>query len=139
MSPRTVLDPSTGELVPTLSSRPAEPIDPGAISDVSERIVRYTQALEDALPDLDTATRFLADAEADWLESKAKAVVHFADSFPGLTVSERDARSDLECLDERRAFLIARESVKAKKEHAHSLRSQLSAMQSLARLLGDVT
>jgi hypothetical protein len=135
---RTVVDPTTGEVVPTLPSRPPEPLDPGQISDIAERILRYTQELEDALPDLDAATSAAADAEADWLEARARAVIAVADEHPSLTVGERDARADVVAADARRAFLIAREAVKAKREYLHSLRAQLSACQTLARLLGEV-
>lgn len=137
---RSVVDPETGEVVDTYTVPP----NPQNVAEVGEHIEQYRAALDEALPDLDFLTREAADAEADWLLARSTALVELAAANAGrpkgerVTVGVLDAQADLAAHEEHRRFLIAREAVRAKREYLHTLRAQLSAQQTLGRLVGDV-
>lgn len=139
---RTVIDPETGEIVPLSNTRPD--FNPGTLGETHELIAHYCQALDDAIPELNTLTGEAAGIEADWQHAYNSALVGLVGADAGksrvdrMTVSEREARAALMAEDEHRLHLMAQGRLRAHREYTHTLRSQLSALQTIARAIGGV-
>ena len=140
---RTVVDPDTGEIVSLSTTRPDH--NPASLAEVHELVAHYCEALDDALPDLNLMTTEAAGIEADFIHARATALVGLVGADAGkargdrMTVGEREARADLAAEDEHRLHLLASARVRAHREYLHTLRSQLSAYQTVARALGGLT
>jgi hypothetical protein len=142
---RTVVDPTTGETVELHTTRPADTHNPADVAACHEAIARYCIALDTALPEMETLTVLAAETEADWLYARASALIALADrdvdkaKTDRMTVGEREARADVAAHTEHRLYLLAGLRLRTQREYLHSVRAQLSAAQTIARALGDIT
>lgn len=139
-----VRDPDTGQVVHTSPQRPVDH-NPATLALCHEQIDRLCSALDDALPNLEALTTAAANAEADWQKARNTRLVLLASDQAGKSRSERmtvgimDATADLACESEHRAHLLADKVLRSHREYLHTLRSQLSAQQTIARALGGLT
>lgn len=119
-----------GEKMPDAPGYEPRHLVPGQSSqvDVESEILRLSAKLEHATDDLAALLQTEAGAEVAHKRAMAKAMLEAT----GSTVSEREAQSILKCVDQLLDRRISEALASAQKELCHSLRAQLSALQTLA-------
>jgi len=108
-------------------------------ADVEQRMVDVDDALAEATNDYAVLCDDAAEAEADYKEHLARALLAVAQTGTGGTVSERQARADLICAEEFRAFKVADARRQSCREALLSYRSRLDALRTLNANIRAVT
>lgn len=96
--------------------------------DVEAEILRLSERLEVATDEYARLITLAAQAEVEWKRDWAKAVLRSNEG----TVAQREAEAVLATVDALMQRKISEALAGAQKELAHSLRTQLSALQTLA-------
>jgi hypothetical protein len=104
-------------------------LQPGANQlEVESEILRLSARLENATDEYQRLITLEASAEVDYKKAKAQATLKSNEG----TVQQREAQALLAVADEFVQYRISEALASSQKELLHSLRAQLSALQTLA-------
>lgn len=100
--------------------------------DIERMIVSLCDALEDETYAYSDLSDKAAETEADYKYEAARIVVALSADGHKMTALERQARVDLKCADQFRAWKIAEARRQASKEALQSIRARLDATRTLS-------
>ena len=100
--------------------------------EIERRILTLLDALEAETYSYADLSDLAAQAEADYKIKSSKSLVHESASNPKMTIGERQARVEIGCAVELRAWKVSEARRQASKEALLSLRARLDALRSLS-------
>ena len=100
--------------------------------EIEQRILDTLAALEEETYAYAQMSDLAAQSEADYKIRAAKALVFESADHPKMTIGERQARVEISCAVELRAWKVAEARRQTSKEALLSLRARLDALRSLS-------